>query len=85
MLLRIITVHLMSKNASAYLILVSAPLVLLFMLPQQVSEYVELFVDPESVFGNSRILLALGPLLLMMYGFFSNRVCSTATHRQTCK
>lgn len=54
-----------------YLMLVAASILIAFALPQLLStDYAELYASPGSDLGNSRFIMSIGPVLLMMTAFF---------------
>ena len=60
-----------ASQALKYLVLVTLMLLLIFLLPQVVTQYAERFAVPESDLGNSRFLLGIGPVVLLTTAFWN--------------
>ena len=60
-----------ASQALKYLVLVTLMLLLIFLLPQVVTQYAERFAVPQSDLGNSRFLLGIGPVVLLTTAFWN--------------
>ena len=72
-----------NRQSLVYLLLVALALLAVFMLPQLLAEsYAEGFAVPQSDTGNSRFLMAVGPVLVMTLAFWPKAVLPVATRPQ---
>lgn len=68
--------------AARYLILVVVALLVVFLIPQLITDYSNLYAVPHADTGNSRFLLAAGSLLVLTIGFILNPKTRNALHAE---